>query len=290
MKKNLIILINLLAVNLSNAVSQTNAVNTLELKYPQIADMVLEVNNQNLGYENYNWINYAFVINVKKIADDYEFRIKIFHKTEFPSILRDTKDTLYGYCVVNNRDVVVFGDSAGYFFSKTNDSKEFDWLKPLPPVKGQVRIIPKDDREVWVYRFEKGGFKFYKKCHCGILDLSKRDENNPIPSNLISIALNSKEMKQYYHFEIKERPSLVILNKRWFRKPIDTIRIFDRPVKIIDTLTPELTNYISVISMKRKENKLELEFEYKIEGLLIKVELVINNGTWRKNNISIIER
>jgi hypothetical protein len=261
----------------------------LELKYPQIADVVSEVNNKNLEYQEFR-INNVFVINVEKIADGFEFSMKLLNKTELPSILRDTKDTLYGYFEINNRPVVVFGDSASYFFSKTNDSKEFDWLKPSPPLApGELYIVPKDDRMTWVYRFEKGEFKFYKKCHCGILDLSKREEYDPISSEMISIALNSKEMKQYYHFEIKERRSLVIVNEKWFGKPIDTILIFGRKVKIIDTPSPELTNFISVISRKRKEDKLELEFEYKIEGLLIKVELVINNGAWRKNNISIIE-
>jgi hypothetical protein len=110
--------------------------------------------------------------------------MKILRKDEFPSILRDAKETLYGYYEVNNRPIAVFGDSAGYFFSKTNDSVDFDWLKPSPPpepVPGEVRFPPLDDREVWVYRFEKGEFKFYEKCHCGVLDLSKRDEYYKAP-------------------------------------------------------------------------------------------------------------
>jgi|GEM_PF-5989522 len=110
-----------------------------------------------------------------------------------------------------------------------------------------------------------------------------------IPNELISIALNGTEIKEYYHFDISERGNLVVVNQNWLHNPLDTILVFDKQVKIVNTLDSTLTNFIQVVFIKQEGDKIELKFKYKLEGLLIDVELVKLNEIWQRKSVSIVE-
>jgi hypothetical protein len=145
--------------------AKTIDVNKLGIKCPQIYDIISEI--YTINQNQYNWDKNTFFISVQMEADDYELRIAILSKQDVSWLLRDHRKELYGYFEVGKCFVLTHGELASMFFSKSNEAKEFDWLKISSKNKALSKEIDVPpiifEPEVWIYRFVNGKFLFEKK-------------------------------------------------------------------------------------------------------------------------------
>lgn len=145
--------------------SKTIDVNNLGIKYPQIYDIISEI--YTINHNQYNWDKNTFFISVLMEKNDYELRIAILSKQDISWLLRDNRKELYGYFKVGKCFVLTYGEYASMFFLKSNEAKQFDWLKISSSNKALSKEIDAPpiifEPEVWIYRFINGKFLFDKK-------------------------------------------------------------------------------------------------------------------------------
>ncbi len=161
MKAILLITVIGLAIT-SNSDTKVKPVDILELKYSQTNDLLSDIFSVNKDF--YDWERAVFFINVEK---DTGAKIAVLYKQNFSWILSGKEDKLYGYFEFNGYPVLVYGDSASHFFSKTNKSKSIPWLKQYKKPKNRKTDPPPPpsifEPEVWLYKFETEKFIFIQK-------------------------------------------------------------------------------------------------------------------------------
>ena len=96
----------------------------------------------------------VFVIKVDKTEGVETLDFKIFKKSSFGWYLRDSEETPYGYFIYKNIPIIVFGINCSYFYKQKKHFKNFEWLKPLPPLQNDLFIIlPSFDPPTWKYKY-----------------------------------------------------------------------------------------------------------------------------------------
>lgn len=98
----------------------------------------------------------VFVIKTGKTEDVETLDFKIFEISSFGWYLRHSKEIPYGYFTYKNIPVIIFGINSSCFFKQKKHFKNFEWLKPLPPIKNDmVIILPSFDPPTWKYKYVK---------------------------------------------------------------------------------------------------------------------------------------
>jgi len=126
-----------------------------------IKSIITEVKD---GQRLQDWTRAVIVLRVKKYDGIYELRSAKLYKIDFGWYLRDKKDSLYGYFEYKGITVLVYGDDADSFFSKTDHLKKFDFLRIRPREKPEEQFWPDleiiFEPDVWVYNYIDGDFIF----------------------------------------------------------------------------------------------------------------------------------
>jgi hypothetical protein len=111
----------------------------------------------------------VFVVKVSRLKDSYEFRTGVITKRDFKTqwYFDVKKDKLYGCFDYNNHPVLVYGEGADFFYSKTSQTIILDFI----PNNSQTKIEPRPkdmppiafEPPVRIYLFKDGVMTFQKR-------------------------------------------------------------------------------------------------------------------------------
>lgn len=134
----------------------------LNYKNPSLEEKIVKVVYDSIQhYPNIG--ENAILLNINQIDDGYEIKVAGFSKEAFKWYLIDKKDKLFGFSYYKEMPIIVFGNGANNFFSKTKNKNHFNFLetkKIKSPTKSRIPEEPLVlEALVWVYIFEDDSFK-----------------------------------------------------------------------------------------------------------------------------------
>lgn len=106
---------------------------------------------------------------------------------------------------------------------------------------------------------------------------------------LLENSLNSKELEQYFHFELKERLPLKVLYKELLNDDDLVINCFGNLTKIIKSVDNQKGSIIELIKGFKSDKEVTFIFKYPIEGITITSRYRNNNQNWINEDVKIIE-
>lgn len=71
----------------------------------------------------------AILLNINQIDDGYDIRIAEISKESLKWYLIGKKDKIFGFSCYREMPIIVFGNGANNFFSKTKNKTQFDFLE-----------------------------------------------------------------------------------------------------------------------------------------------------------------
>jgi len=157
---------------MSNNFGQPKNVKKLTLNSDELRNIIIDsILDDNT--DNYDFDRSVLVLNIKKKTDYFEIRAGLLHKDDFKWYLKDKNDIIYGYLNYKNILILVFGASSNIYFSKHNESIEFDFLRIDPDIKKNDGLtLPPIifEPEIRVFKSKKNSFELIEK---GMLYLLK---------------------------------------------------------------------------------------------------------------------
>ena len=106
---------------------------------------------------------------------------------------------------------------------------------------------------------------------------------------LIEESINSEEIRDFFHFELKERLPLTMVYQQKSDDKDVTISCFGHPVKIAKFDNDRNGSIIELVKGVRNENEMTLVFKYPIEGITITAKFSKENQEWEKNDVIVVE-
>lgn len=129
-------------------------------------------------------------------------------------------------------------------------------------------------------------------------DALEYPENKSIKNNdslalqkIIKKAIDLPELQQYYHvLELPSRSPLVVHFNTKDYKNLELFK-FGKPVEIVNNInTVKNKPHLKFNVVNVEEAKASLDFDYKVEGINVLMELNKINGNWIVVNSKIIEK
>ncbi|AZB00019.1 hypothetical protein EG359_10460 [Chryseobacterium joostei] len=118
---------------------------------------------------------------------------------------------------------------------------------------------------------------------------NKVDSTQEDISNLFEISLNAcNDVKQYYHFEIKNRRNINIVFKRINNPLTRKIKCFGILVNENDRLN-ENGNLIEILDYKTSSNKFYILYKIVNQGAVVEINMERKKEKWELLNCNIIE-
>ena len=112
-------------------------------------------------------------------------------------------------------------------------------------------------------------------------------------ANILKIVINLPELQEYYHIDIlPERKPLIIVADEFIQYDLK-IKKFGEPIIFMDKAEikrKSIKAYLEIMNFEMVNNIAKITLNYSIEGLIIDVILIKENGFWKVKESKLIEK
>jgi hypothetical protein len=155
----LMIILTTFSTQSGHSSNYSRLVNELSLDVEEVNRIITEVI---AGQSIQDWDRAVILLRVQKKDGEYEVRGTKINKVHFGWLLRGKKDRIFGFFEYSGKEVLVFGESADRFFSKTDRTRTFEFLEIKP--EKEINEIPQPppvfEPKVWIYNYVNGDLVF----------------------------------------------------------------------------------------------------------------------------------